>query len=162
MQARWLELLEGSVREKARANSLMAGRAGDWLNCPPSAALSLKFRPQEFSLACLYRLGLPIYREMASCPLCDRTAGRLGDHAVGLCPLGPDRIARHNQLRDVFYHTLVAAELTPCAAGIPWLRLACKRIERPGSFFRATMPVSNPRTASPGPGVAATTPVSTW
>ena len=61
------------------------------------------------------------------------------------------------QLRDVFYHTLVAAKLTPCAAGIPWLRLACKRIESPGSFFRATMPVSNPRTASPGPGVAATT-----
>ena len=87
----------------------MAGRAGDWLNCLPSAALSLKFRPQEFSLACLYRLGLPIYRERASCPLCDRTAGRLGDHAVGLYPLSPDRIARHNQLRDVFYHTLVAA-----------------------------------------------------
>ena len=89
----------------------MAGRAGDWLNCLPSAALALKFRPQEFSLACLYRLGLPIYREEAICPLCDRTAGWLGDHAVGLCPLGPDRIARLNQLRDVFYHTLVAASI---------------------------------------------------
>ena len=28
---------------------------------------------------------------------------------MGLHPLGPDRITRHNQVRDVFYHTLVVA-----------------------------------------------------
>ena len=46
---------------------------------------------------------------------------------------GPDRIARHNQLRNVFYHTLVAAGMQ-----------------------------ADRENASPGLGPAAATRVLTW
>ena len=90
--------------------------AGDWLNTPPLKALGLHLRPREFVLATKYRLGLPVFDSAGPCPACLRDSDIYGDHAM-CCGSGGERISRHNNLRDAFYDTAVAAGLAPVKEG---------------------------------------------
>ena len=59
-----------------------------------------------------YRLGLPIYSSDGPCPACSAPSDQYGDHALGCAKRG-DRIARHNQLRDVVFEAAASASLGP-------------------------------------------------
>ena len=70
-------------RTQARLRSLSLPHAGAWLNAVPSKPLGLHLLPQEFRLASLYRLGLPVYpSHLSSCPSCGKEIDALGDHAI--------------------------------------------------------------------------------
>ena len=107
---------EEEERERARLLSLSLDHAGDWLNTPPLKALGLHLRPPEFVLALKYRLGLPVFDTAGPCPACLRESDVYGDHAM-CCGSGGERISRHNNLRDTFYETAVAAGLGPVKEG---------------------------------------------
>ena len=78
----------------------------------PQPALGLHLRAPEFVPALKYRLGLPIYSAEGPCPACSAPSDRMGDHALGCAKFG-DRIARHDQLRDVLFEAAASAALAP-------------------------------------------------
>ena len=100
------------MREIARLKSLGLPHAGDWLSVTPQSALGLHLRPPEFVPALKYRLGLPIYSSEGPCPACSAPSDCMGDHALGCAKRG-DRIARHDQLRDVLFEAASSASLAP-------------------------------------------------
>ena len=103
---------EGRNRDIARLRSLGLHHAGDWLSVVPMPALGLHLRPPEFVPCLKYRLGLPVYAADGTCPSCSAETDRMGDHALG-CPKYQERIARHDQLRDVLYEAAASAALAP-------------------------------------------------
>ena len=107
---------EGSTREVARLASLGLRYAGAWLNLVPCPALGLHLRPQEFIAAVKYRLGMSIFSREGPCPACGRHSDTLGDHAL-CCGAQGERIARHNSLRELLYHSAVSAALGPVREG---------------------------------------------
>ena len=102
------------VRELARLKCLEREGAGDWLGAYPSKALGLHLRKSEFVAAAKYRLGLPVFQQVAQCPMtrCRGVSDILGDHAIS-CGIGGERIARHNHVRDAIFQTAVQAGLGP-------------------------------------------------
>ena len=48
----------GSIRDKARLNSLGLPNSGAWMNVLPSPSLGLHLKPAEFIVSVKYRLGL--------------------------------------------------------------------------------------------------------
>ena len=109
-------LIQGAtdVRDLARLKCLEREGAGDWLCAYPSKALGLHLRKSEFVAACKYRLGLPVFEQVAQCPMsrCRLVSDILGDHAIS-CGIGGERIARHNHVRDAVFQTAVQAGLGP-------------------------------------------------
>ena len=103
---------EGQDRETARMLSLGLPRAGDWLTAVPMPALGLHLRPAEFVPCLKYRLGVPVYSADGTCPSCSGPSDKMGDHALG-CRKHNERIARHDQLRDVLYEAASSAALAP-------------------------------------------------
>ena len=103
---------EGQVREIARMKSLGLPQAGAWLSVSPLPALGLHLRAPEFVPCLKYRLGVPIYAADGTCPSCSAPSDSMGDHALG-CAKHGDRIARHDQLRDVLYEAASSASLAP-------------------------------------------------
>ena len=103
---------EENKREIARLASLGLPHAGDWLYVVPSPVLGLHLRSREFSVSVRYRLGCPVYPTAGACPACSRLSDTAGDHAIS-CGSEGERIARHNHLRDVLFHTAVSAALAP-------------------------------------------------
>ena len=103
---------EGEVREMARLQSLGLPHAGDWLSVVPQPALGLHLRAPEFVTSLKYRLGIPIYSAEGPCPSCSAPSDQMGDHALG-CAKHGDRIARHDQLRDVIFEAAASASLAP-------------------------------------------------
>jgi hypothetical protein len=77
-------------------------RSGTWVTAVPSSldGTDTLIRPRAFRVACRLRLGIPIWREGASCPCCMQTLDIYGDHAV-CCNTGGDLIVRHNRVRDL-------------------------------------------------------------
>ena len=59
-----------------------------------------------------YRLGIQIYSAEGPCPSCSAPSDQMGDHALG-CAKHGDRIARHDQLRDVIFEAAASASLAP-------------------------------------------------
>ena len=92
--------------------SLGLPRAGDWLTAVPMPALGLHLRPAEFVPCLKYRLGVPVYSADGTCPSCSGPSDKMGDHALG-CRKHNERIARHDQLRDVLYEAASSAALAP-------------------------------------------------
>ena len=103
---------EGQVRETARLRSLGLPGAGAWLSVVPLPALGLHLRATEFVPCLKYRLGVPIFAADGTCPSCSAPSDSMGDHALG-CAKHGDRIARHDQLRDVLYEAASSASLAP-------------------------------------------------
>ena len=100
------------TRSRALILSSSLPHAGDWLNVIPSAALGLRIHHQEFRYSLKYWLGVPLYGNTYQCPECGRNADTMGDHQVG-CGGNGDRIARHNNIRDVLYNAAQSAALVP-------------------------------------------------
>ena len=103
---------EGEVREMARLKSLGLPQAGVFLSVVPQPALGLHLRAPEFVPSLKYRLGIPVYSAEGPCPSCSAPSDRMGDHALG-CAKHGDRIARHDQLRDVIFEAAASASLAP-------------------------------------------------
>ena len=101
-------------RETGRLRCVAREGAGDFLTAFPSKALGLHLRKSEFVTAVKYRLGVPVYRLEAPCPMprCGQVSDVLGDHAIS-CGIGGERIARHNHVRDALFQTAVQAGLGP-------------------------------------------------
>ena len=76
------------------------------------SALGLHIRGTEFRVACLYRLGMPVYPSDGPCVACGQHSDRQGNHAIS-CGNQGERIARHNHLRDAIYATAAASHLAP-------------------------------------------------
>ena len=103
---------EGEGREIARLKSLGLKHAGEWLSVTPMPALGLHLRAPEFVCSLKYRLGIPIYSTEGPCPSCSSPSDCMGDHALG-CAKHGDRIARHDQMRDVVFEAAASASLAP-------------------------------------------------
>ena len=71
------------TRSQALALSTSLQHAGDWLNVVPSSALGLHLQDQEFRFCLKYWLGLPLYEDNVTCPVCARATDALGDHQIG-------------------------------------------------------------------------------
>ena len=59
---------------------------------------------------------MPIYNNQGNCPACQQPSDSMGDHALA-CPRYSDRIARHNQVRDLLYEAAASAALAPVREG---------------------------------------------
>ena len=103
---------EGQDRDIARLRSLGLPHAGDWLSVVPMPALGLHLRPSEFVPCLKYRLGVQVFAADGTCPSCSAESDKMGDHALG-CHRHQERIARHDQLRDVLYEAASSAALAP-------------------------------------------------
>ena len=86
--------------------------AADWLNVVPSPALGLHLQDWEFRFCLQYWLGLQMFEDDRTCPVCHSTADCYGDHQVG-CGGNPDRIHRHNSVRDALFSAAQSAALAP-------------------------------------------------
>ena len=86
--------------------------AADWLNVVPSPALGLSLQDREFCFCLQYWLGLQMFEDDMTCPVCHSTADCYGDHQVG-CGANPDQIHRHNFVRDALFSAAQSAALAP-------------------------------------------------
>ena len=103
---------EGNTREMARVRALTQPNAGAWLCASPNPKTGSHLKSQDFVLCLKYRLGLPIYREGAHCPLCKMEMDVFGCHAVN-CSNGSGRAGRHNAVRDIVVDSARSACLSP-------------------------------------------------
>ena len=94
-------------RSQALALSTSIVHAGDWLNVVPSLALGLHMQDREFRFCLQYWLGLNMFDDRGPCPVCHSAADPYGDHQIG-CGGNPDRIHRHNSVRDVIFSAALA------------------------------------------------------
>ena len=95
-----------------RALSSAIHHAADWLNVVPSPALGLHLQDREFRFCLQYWLGLQMFEDDMTCPVCHSTADCYVDHQVG-CGGNPDRIYRHNSVRDALFSAAQSAALAP-------------------------------------------------
>ena len=100
------------TRSRALALSSATYHAGDWLNVIPSPSLGLHLQDREFRFCLQYWLGLQMFEDYGICPVYQSGADRFGDHQVG-CGGNPDRMYRHNSVRDVVYSAAQSAALAP-------------------------------------------------
>jgi hypothetical protein len=73
------------TRSKALIASLQLPQTGAFLNVVPSENLGLKLDSVEFQLACLYRLGLPVFPGDGPCSMCGKDSDAFRDHAISAC-----------------------------------------------------------------------------
>ena len=69
-------------------------------------------RSEQFSAIIKYQLGEPIYDNDFTCPACNQKAGKNADHAMH-CGSWPERVQRHNQIRDFLVSLSSEAGLSP-------------------------------------------------
>lgn len=104
---------QSTPRDKARIRALCLKGAGAWLHTVPNKAMGLHLYPQELATQLRLTLGLPIFHTAGLCPAgCGLQSDIFGVHAIQ-CSYRGERIHRHNQLRDIFYHTASDALLRP-------------------------------------------------
>ena len=108
-------LLEATqdTRGRARLHSVMSAGSGDWLQVIPSSSLGHRLFSEEFQVCAQFRLGMPIYAAAKTCSMCmTKERDVFGDHSIG-CNSGPERIGRHDRLRDAIYSAAQTAALAP-------------------------------------------------
>ena len=107
-------LLSSASDERSKALTLSTSlpHAGDCLQVVPSSALGLHLADREFRSSLQYWLGLRMYEEEYSCPVCKKSADAFGNHQVG-CGGNGDRIFRHNAIRDAVFSAAQSAALCP-------------------------------------------------
>ena len=108
------QLLESvSQVHQARLRSCSLPYAGSWLEVLPIKSLQLELPNDSFTRAVKLRLGLPQVSVVRKCSACDNAImDTLGHHAL-VCPNRPDRILRHNAIRDSIFFTCQKAALSP-------------------------------------------------
>ena len=107
-------LLSSGPDDRSRALILSTSlpHAGVWLQVIPSSTLGLHLADREFRVSLQYWLGLRMFGEEFTCPVCQRPADVFGDHQVG-CGGNSDRIIRHNAICDVVFSAAQSAALCP-------------------------------------------------
>ena len=73
----------------------------------PRQLLGLHLQDREFCFCLHYWLGLPMFEVNVSRPVCHLEADRYGNRQVG-CGGYPDRIHRHNSVRDAVFSAALA------------------------------------------------------
>ena len=93
---------------------MTAPGASDWLKVTPSPGLGLRLSPDEAQVLIKWWLGLPLFEDGATCPLCgpQEPLDKLGHH-VTTCKRGPHVCCRHNALRGVLFEFFSRALLSP-------------------------------------------------
>ena len=99
-------------RSRALILSTSLPHAGVWLQVIPSSTLGLYLVDREFRVSLQYWLGLRMFEEEFTCPVCQRPADVFGDHQVG-CGGNSDRIIRHNAICDIVFSAAQSAALCP-------------------------------------------------
>ena len=117
-----------------RANTLSftLPHATDYLFAKPSRNLGLKFTNSEFRITLCRQLRVQIFDKTLTCIACNTSLmDSFGDHALS-CSSSRDRIARHNDTRDLVFHACRSAGLSPVleAKG-----LSATSRRRPGDVF---------------------------
>ena len=69
-------------------------------------------RSEQFSAIIKYQLGEPVYDSDFTCPACNQKAGKNADHAMH-CGYGPERIQRHDNIREFLMGLSSEAGLSP-------------------------------------------------
>ena len=109
-----------SVRTQNLLTACAMPHASNWLLCPPIPGLGLAVQSDAFRTALKFRLGLPLFdpEHPRLCPAlsregeaCGEKLDVFGDHAL-CCHFGTSRVFRHNNMRDILYHTAKAAGLS--------------------------------------------------
>jgi hypothetical protein len=108
-QAKLLASSPTSNREELRLKAVTRPEAGAWLGVLPVKSVGLKIPSTEFSALIRWWLGIPVLAPTC-CPEvgCSEQLDPLGDHAV-MCPCGPSRISRHNDVNHTWAHELNSA-----------------------------------------------------
>ena len=99
---------------RSRLLAVTAPGASDWLKVTPSPGLGLRLSPDEAQVLIKWRLGLPLFEDGATCPLCgpQEPLDKLGHHAT-TCKRGPHVCRHHNVLRGVLFEFFSRALLSP-------------------------------------------------
>ena len=86
-----------TTRSKRLAET--APGTSDWLKVTPSPGLGLRLSPDEAQVLFNWWLGLPLFQDSATCPLCgpQEPLDKLGHHAT-TCKRGPHVCCHHNVL----------------------------------------------------------------
>ena len=106
------DIVGESPRETARINALCSPYSRAFLNVTPNRRANWFMRSEQFSAIIKYQLGEPIYDNDFTCPACNQKAGKNADHAMH-CGSWPERVQRHNQIRDFLVSLSSEAGLSP-------------------------------------------------
>ena len=91
-------------------------RSPDWLKVTPSPGLGLWLSTDEAQVLFKWLLGLPLFEDGATCPLCgpQEPLDKLGHHAT-TCKRGPHVCCHHNQnvLWGIIFEFFSQALLSP-------------------------------------------------
>ena len=99
--------------DQARLNSVSGLHASDWLKVVPLPTQGLTMTNREYSAAIRIHLGLINIPNDKRCIVCHTgIMERQGYHALS-CSSGGMRIFRHNAIRDILFHNMRSAFLTP-------------------------------------------------
>ena len=99
---------------RSKPFTVTAPGAPDWLKVTPSPSLGLRLSPDEAQVLIKWWLGLPLFEDGATCPLCgpQEPLDKLGHHAT-TCKRGPHVCCHHNVLRGVIFEFICQALLSP-------------------------------------------------
>ena len=106
------EIVSESPREAARINALCSPYSRGFLNVYPNRRAGWFMRSEQFSAIIKYQLGEPVYDSDYTCPACNQKAGKNADHAMH-CGYGPERIQRHDNIREFLMRLSSEAGLSP-------------------------------------------------
>ena len=95
---------------RAHLEYTSANACGQWLHILPSKHNHKAAEPLPYKIMIQRRLRAPIFDSEFSCPFCDATVDRYGDHCL-VCSGGGDRTRRHNLLRNELFFACTSAGL---------------------------------------------------
>jgi hypothetical protein len=114
------KLVDGSSKlSQRRFQSLDNSNSGKWLLVVPNEHFGTELSSIEFLTAAKFRLGAPLFPEVALCLACDAPMDTRGVHATQ-CMHGGNRTSRHNAVRDIVY-TFASSGRIPVAKETKWL-----------------------------------------
>jgi hypothetical protein len=107
-------LSQVDISHKAKLLGITADHASNWLSMIPDFQKGLSYNNSEFSKLLKYWLHLDVYPEEAKCPLfsCGAKLDEKGIHALS-CKSSPDRITKHNNVRDIIFREAEAGAKNP-------------------------------------------------
>jgi hypothetical protein len=102
------------IDHKAKLMCITADQASNWLSMIPDPHKGLAYSNSEFSKLLRFWIHLDVYPENSKCPLfsCGAKLDEKGTHALS-CKSSPDRITKHNNIRDVIFREAEAGAKNP-------------------------------------------------
>jgi len=97
----------GRIRAERQAG------AGSWLNVIPSLVMNLAVRPPQFTAMVRFWLGMPLYEDCGTCPLCHKECNDARGYHALTCKKGGYIASRHNAAVDIIFQAARTAMLHP-------------------------------------------------